>query len=211
MVDNDNEWIDVSPESEDRVGELFDSLEKCYLAYVWAFDQMIGHWKKYKEFPTRGRIIANFTNKRHKIDPSNTVQKRSFLFAISQAIRDFQEKIKISQADREGTNYHVTVEIPSPDDYYEVTINNRSKWKKYIQEYGSISTNYGTFYLEGEWQAVFERQAKKFKVGLEVLPWLWSSLTIRYKNDQWQVRFNYYDPSTKVGRRKKNERTNAVA
>lgn len=213
MTDMENEWINVSPENDDMIGELLTSLEICYVTYVWAFDQMVAHWRKYKEPPTRSRVVANFTNKRHKIDPKATVQKRSLLFAIQQATHDFQSKIKVESSPSEngGTDYHLIVKTPTPEDYYEITINNRSKWKKYLEEYGSISTTFGVFYLEGEWQKTFEKQAAHFRVSLEVLPWLWHSLTIRYKNDQWQVRFNYYDPSTKVGRRKKNERTNALA
>jgi hypothetical protein len=211
MADRNYDWINVSLADEEMESKLLDSLEICYLTYVWAFDQMIRHWRRYKEPPTRGRVIANFTNKRYEVDPKQSVQKRSLLFAIQEAMRAFDDKVRISQTDREGTNLQVTLEMPTPDDYYEITINNRSKWKKYLEEYGSISTTYGIFYLEDDWQKVFEAQAERLKVSLEVLPWLWNSLSIRYKNGQWQVRFNYYDPSTKVGRRKKYERTNALA
>lgn len=196
-------WIDVSLENDDMEQTLRTSFEACYSAYVWTFDYMVSYWRKHKETPTQELVIAKFRKRKENFSNDDVTQKQSLVYAIQQAMRDFHSQMKISQSDQEGVSYQVTMPpLPSPEGYQEVTVNSRAKWRKYIQNFGGVSTIYGWLNLEGDWQRVFETEARRLKTSLDTLSYMCHSMTIREHENRWQVRFNYHSPRSKVGKRK---------
>lgn len=175
-------WIDVEPESEEMGTRLDTVLDICHAIYLWALDSVTEIWMKEKEIPKVGNLSKLLTEKIKRNESYRQVQRYTLNREIEFAISQFNQELKIRE---DGT-----IEFPKPVQRDVFTIPSRTIWKKYLEDFSRVSTAYGLLFMQGEWQKTMILQAKQNKITMDYMPYLWHSLSIRKKENRWQIHFN---------------------
>lgn len=190
-------WIDVEPESEEMGTRLDTVLDICHAIYLWALDSVTEIWMKEKEIPKVGNLSKLLTEKIKRNESYRQVQRYTLNREIEFAISQFNQELKIRE---DGT-----IEFPKPVQRDVFTIPSRTIWKKYLEDFSRVSTAYGLLFMQGEWQKTMILQAKQNKITMDYMPYLWHSLSIRKKENRWQIHFNLHPVNSHQGKIAKNK------
>lgn len=198
-------WIPVNLESEETEQQIRQAMDECESIRHWAFREMQLRWDATSGSAKSSDVLpalTAFARASHF-----TVQHYSMVVALNQAVADFNERIR---SDNSGIGGQVVmVQMPQPQwpsPYaYELTVQSRAVWARYMANYGRISTAYGMVYMEGEWEETLKKQAERLGVYERMIPYLWYSATLKVEAGLWMAHFNIHRPDSSFGRKKKRE------
>lgn len=210
MTDIEKEfWIDVDLESEETKQKLETALDICYEIYQWSLKRITEMWIKDKQIPKVGSLSREMTQYIKEKPWYGKVQRYTLNRVLENAVAQFSKETTITE--------ERTVVFPKEvfrEEYDSLTIPSRRIWRKYLEEYSRISTTYGTFYMSGEWIKTMQSQAKYHKVTMVYVPYLWHSVTIRRKENGWEIHFNMHRIDSHQGKvaakRMKRERFKTI-
>lgn len=193
-------WVSVTLGDDDMSSRLWTAMSECERIRQWTVEQMKKRWDPTEGSPKAGELVPHMTALVRS--EGLTSQRFSLVSALYKAVSDFNQGIETEKirSDREVVKVHFPTQS---NQKYQLHIESRAVWAKYINLYSRLSTHYGTLYLEEGWEDVLTEQAHSLGVGTEVLPFLWHSIVLRPKNSsEWEIQFNLHNPRSKTGRQK---------
>lgn len=197
-------WIDVSLESKEKEAEIELAINTCYVVHIWTVEQMKAVWTEELRLLTAKEMEPAMLRYVEKVGHEGRAQRFTLVAAMQKAITQFQKELRTaSSTEEDGGRMVVTLPPSVPKGRYtEMDIQSRIIWRRYLEDYGRLSTKYGLVFLEGNWPDIMRAYAERMEVGLEWLPLLWHSITLREEIDGWKIRFNFYDPNSAQGKRR---------
>lgn len=204
-------WIMVSLESEEMGAKIRRALNMSYGVHLWAMKRIKEKWAKTLEVPRFSELSPELTQYISEYTDRNSevpAQRYALNLAVHKAVSRFHQEVRVVGEGITEDGTERTVHLPKDEPrgpYVQLDIQARSIWRKYIEQYGQVSTAYGMVFLEGDWREVLEQQAEYLGVSMQLLPYLWHSATIvegSYKGEDWQIRFNFHHPKSSTGKKK---------
>jgi hypothetical protein len=191
-------WIDTRLESAEMEGKLIHALNTCYLIHVWGMKWLKEHWVKNMVVLHHNELMPKLRLFLRENGYGEGVMGHSMETTLHRTINEFLLQLQPTMPIEDTVTIHLPSSVPKGA-FTEIDIRSRKIWRKYLEEEGKLSSGYGTFYLEGEWVSTIRAQALDMRVGIDLLPHLWKSLTIRepvQTGQPWQVRFNFSDATS---------------
>lgn len=198
-------WVEVSLESEEMGDTVLEAMMECENMRLWAMQEMTKNWSVTEGSPTTSELAVHMTRyiQEHNVQ---LAQRYSLLSALNSAVTEFNRQVRVLGTDQGGLVHLVRFPTLEPNSVLEIVIQARFIWRKYMAEYGRISTVYGSIFLEGDWMVILEDQMRDMQVSAEVFPYLIYSATLRNDNGEWLLCFNAHSPTSKVGRERVRDR-----
>lgn len=178
-------WIPISLYSENSAEKIENAITAAYCVHQWTLNRLSEEYQQHKFTPNIPEYKQSLTE----------YSKQERLYRGAQRFTLDQAMLKTMRWFRD-TDKYTGWDIPFPpkpipaEEYTDIDINTRKIWRKYLEEFGQISTIFGMLTLEGQWGKVMIAQAKKLKISPASLPDRWHSLTIQRSNGGYKIQFN---------------------
>lgn len=212
---NEERWIEVSLESYEMSRRLRDAIQVAYQVHVWAMDLLKSHWMDTMQVLTINEMQPMMTYWLRERGLEEKAQRYALDASLAQTAIYFNNGLRLADTGRRDHNPSVSVLIPPPapeKEWNSLEIQSRQIWRKYLEDFGRLTTAYGTLFLEGEWPEEMRGYAEDLGVRLELVPALWQSITIKevpILDDEpdpdaelWMIRFNFFKPDSFAGKKR---------
>lgn len=210
-------WIQVSLEGPEMGRKLRNALSISYRLHNWAIGLLREHWLESMQVLTVNEMQPMMTYWMREQGIGEQVQRYSLDVALSRTILYFNNELRVVVSGVAGIadGLAVAVSLPEPvaeKDWNKVDIQSRTVWRRYLEDYGRLTSHFGTIFLEGDWPAEIRGYAKDLGVKTEILPHLWNSVTLKEGTilddsvdedmELWLMRFNFFKPESVAAKKR---------
>lgn len=185
--------------------KLRKAIAACKVAHEWAMMELRDQWSADRRYQVKtADLVPGMTRYLSSMLMKEDAQRFSLVAALNRAVACFYQGIRVEMSGGEGErSAKVHFPLPAqPEEYRMVDIQSRAIWKRYLEEHGRISTNYGSIFFEDEWVKALEGQALSIGISFSVIPYLIYSVSIRKKEEQWQAHFNFHHNTSQQGKKR---------
>lgn len=197
-------WVEASVESEEMGEAVLDGMIACENLRMWALHEMTKRWSATQGSPTTSELAPAMTQ--YIREKGIEVQRYSLLAALNAAVTEFNREVRVMGTAENGAVHLVRFPTFEANSTLEIVFQSRFIWRKYIADYGRISTVYGSVFLEGDWPRSLKTQANELGASQEVFPYLIYAATLRNHEGDWLLRFNTHSPKSKAGKDRVRQR-----
>lgn len=195
MTKESDWWIDVSLQDEESEKKIIKAIETLQFVHTWTIDLLNHHFivnKKLKPY-------AKYRKDLNKLIKWEKLWRHTQRYSLERAA----EKTFPYYAANIRINRNANLVTVKPDEIREITIRFRKIWRKYLAQRQSITTIYGSIFMQGEWKKILRQQAGE--IPIELFPYLWHSVTLRRDGDGWKIKFNHHAADSAYAERAKIE------
>lgn len=194
---NNEYWIEISLMGDYTADRIQQAVNSAWKVHNWTLNQLKEKFLETLRTPTNQEIKLNLSRYIKEEGLGKHTQRYTLDAAAEKAAAEFRNTLKVGELGQ--------VDFPQPveeSEYTDIDIQVRKIWKRYLAQYGGISTTYGMLMLEGEWKFILAKQAANNKIVLAHFPNLWRDVTLRHKGEKNWIKFNLYEPDSPVGKMK---------
>lgn len=209
-------WIKVSLESLEMGRKLRSAVAQSYLMHQWAMNLLREHWLSHMIVLTVNELQPMMTFWMREQGMDVAVQRYGMDIALSRTVLHFNDGLRpVSVVGDRMQGESAVILLPqevAEKEWKKIDIQARQVWKRYLEDYGRLTTHYGTLFLEGDWPAEMRGYSDDLGVRLEILPHLWNSVTLQEgaeledsveeDKDLWLMRFNFFKPDSYAAKKR---------
>lgn len=186
-------WIDIEFGDEDvATFKLVKALSACKKVHEWTVEVLNSYWSVYLRMPKYREFRKDLSRYIAENRLLNKTQQYSLYKAAEQTFPYVASQISVNE------KWEATPASPLKE-YKEIQIKSRKIWKRYLANDYGITTTYGTIFPVGDWKNVVREQAGE--IPLDLVPFLWHSISVWNSRKGWKMRFNMNNPDSKAGKR----------
>lgn len=187
-----NFYFPVSFSSDETAPKLKIAIEECHRIHNYTVNWINRYWLDNARVPSLKEFYPTLSRYLSEEEPLKYTQRYSLIRAVEQTFPFATSQIQIAARKK--------IVLAEPlEEYNTIQIQTRKVWQKYLALYGFITTTYGSIYPEGNWKEIVRNQAEN--VPVDVIPFLWHSVTVQKKKENWQMCFNLHQSGTPYGQK----------
>jgi hypothetical protein len=208
-------WVQASMESFEMGERIRTAISASYRMHLWAMEVLRKNWVETMQVPTINELQPMMTYWIREQGLEEVAQRYAMDAALSRTALHFNDQLRTVETTVLHGEIVVSVRIPEPiaeKTWTTLEIQSRTIWRKYLEDYGRLTTAYGTVFLEGDWPEQMRGYAEDLGVGLDWLPAIWQSVTLKegvieedtVDEDQelWLIRFNFFKPDSHAAKKR---------
>lgn len=178
-------WIPVLFTADDTAKRIDRAINIAYQVHLWTLERLSKNYRQHVFVVDAVDFKKNLTQYSKQEKLYRSAQRYTLDQAMLRTIAWWKEEEKYR-----SWKESFPPEALKADEYSGINIRCRKIWKKYLEEYGQISTVFGMLTLEEGWEKILHQQAKEMKIAPAELPSHWRSLTIRKEDGGYKIKFN---------------------
>jgi hypothetical protein len=194
--------------------KLRTAVQYSYAMHKWAMGLLRKHWLENMTVLTVNELQPMMTYWMREQGMEPLVQRYGMDTALVRTVNHFNNGLKPLSVQAQGGQEEAVIRMPTEataEEWDRIDIQSRQVWRRYLEDYGRLTTSYGVLFLEGDWTQEMRGYAEDLEVKLEILPHLWNSVTLRegaekedsVDEDQelWLMRFNFFKPHSHAAKK----------